>query len=387
MSGSKTLDLVKTADAGKLYNANGFLIPVLEGTSRDMGAQYGALMVDQMQQVWDVVVQPAIDSGALDEDGLEFWRNRAYTTCSTRTRLWFDGVTEGSGWPLKNVCMLDHFIEFGTYQSKLHSFAGCTSIAAWGANSADGNVYIGRNVDWGPDFNKFPQVLTVRKPSDGSYKSASFCWPGISCAATTLNEKGVYLDMHDGTSMGGSQIYTNRPSIMNVLQDLLNEAPTRDALVSRLNGISNSMSLIFTVGDETSVASVECSSLGGNRLRPAVGESYVVVNTFLEESWGVGKRETVSNSLRRYANMTDRLAENAGRIDAQVTRDLMDLRIFNEDGSFAENGGCTKPALQDADLTNQQMVTDVVNRKVWLKVPVPDYFQDWTEVDLKQLWN
>ena len=34
-------------------------------------------------------------------------------------------------------------------------------------------------------------------------------------------------------------------------------------------------------------------------------------------------------------------------------------RIFNEDGTFAENGGCTKPAKQDAELTSHQVVTDV----------------------------
>ena len=42
---------------------------------------------------------------------------------------------------------------------------------------------------------------------------------------------------------------------------------------------------------------------------------------------------------------------------------------------------------QDADLTTHQMVTDIKSRKVWLKVPVPDYFADWTEVDLKDIWG
>ncbi len=85
--------------------------------------------------------------------------------------------------------------------------------------------------------------------------------------------------------------------------------------------------------------------------------------------------------------MTDRLAEQDGKVDAGVVRAIMDLRLFNEDGSFAENGGATKPTNQDADLTNHTMVTDVKRRKVWMKVPVPDYFADWTAVDLTELWN
>lgn len=85
--------------------------------------------------------------------------------------------------------------------------------------------------------------------------------------------------------------------------------------------------------------------------------------------------------------MTDRLAENDGKVDASVVQALMVLRVFNEDGSFAEEGGATKPAKQDADLTNHQMVTDVKRRAIWMKIPVPEYFADWTAVELTELWN
>lgn len=381
------MNKIKESGAGALFEANGFLIPVLQGTAREMGKQYGALLGDAMQQAWDVLVAPALRAGTMSEADLKCWSGRAYTTCSTRNRLWYDGVAEGSGWPLDQVCFLDQVMEYGIFQSKLHSFAGCTSILSWGSHSADGGMYIGRNMDWSESFNKFPQVLTVRRPTDGSYKFATLGWPGMYVAFTALNENGVYLDVHDGTSMGGSVVYEERPSIINTLVDLMSETATLDALVARLNGVSLSTSLILSIGDETAGASMECSSMAGNRIRRPDGESITVVNTFLGPDWGMGPRETVSNSLRRHANMTDRLAENEGKIDAKVTRDLMDLRLFNEDGTFAENGGCTKPTKQDADLTTHQMVTDVKGRKVWLKVPVPDYFADWTEVDLNALWG
>ena len=74
--------------------------------------------------------------------------------------------------------------------------------------------------------------------------------------------------------------------------------------------------MIQSIGDETRGASMECSSLGGNRIRLPEGDSLVVVNTFFDPDWGLGKRETVSNSLRRFDNMTARLAENAGKVDA-----------------------------------------------------------------------
>ena len=100
-----------------------------------------------------------------------------------------------------------------------------------------------------------------------------------------------------------------------------------------------------------------------------------------------GERETVSNSIQRFENMTARLAENKGKVNAEMVRNLMDLRLFNEDGTFAENGGATKPTKQDADSTNYQTVFDVKRRQLWMKVPAPDYFADWTHFDLNELFG
>jgi hypothetical protein len=47
-------------------------------------------------------------------------------------------------------------------------------------------VYVGRNLDWTPAFNEFAQVLTVRSPTDGSYRTAAVGWPGMT---------GVHFDL------------------------------------------------------------------------------------------------------------------------------------------------------------------------------------------------
>lgn len=381
------LNLLQESGKGKLYESNGFIVPVLTGTSTEMGTQYGALMAEHMQKTWDVLVEPGCKAGAITDDVMRQCSDRAYTTCSTRMRQFYDGVAKGSGWPIDRVGMLDQLMEFGIFQSKIHSFAGCTSILSWGSHSTDGGMYTGRNMDWSPEFNTFPQALTVRRPTDGSYKYATTGWPGMYCAFTALNEHGVYLDVHDGTSMGGSVVYVERPSILNILGDLVTESASLSSLVSRLNAMNNSTSMILSLADETSGASMECSSLAGNRLRREDGDSLAVVNTFLDPGWGLGKRETVSNSLRRYANMAARLAENEGKVDAEVVRNIMDLTLFNADGTFAENGGATKPTKQDADSTNYQTVFDVKRRQLWMKVPAPDTFADWTHFDLEELWS
>ncbi|KXX71576.1 C45 family peptidase [Flammeovirga sp. SJP92] len=381
------LNLKKEYKGGKLYEANGFLVPVIEGSNEEMGEQYGALLKDEMQKTYDILVKPEIKEGKLDQETIQFWADRAYGSGSLRTKQFYEGVAKGTGWPLSDVVFLDQIMEYGIYYGKLHSFAGCTSIAAWGENTKDGEMYIGRNMDWSETFLKFPTIMTVRKPNDGSYKLATTGWPGMYATFTAMNEKGVYMDVHDGTSMGGSVVYKERPSILNSIIDIVSESASLDAVKARFNGINNSVSVIFTIADSKSAASVESSSLAGNRIRLPKGDSFTVVNTFLVEDWGLGTRETVSNSMRRFANMEDRLAETKGQVDAQLTIDLMDMKLFNEDGSFKENGGSTKPLKQDADITVYQTVFDIHNQKAYLKIPVAEYFADWTEIDLNELWK
>lgn len=381
----KELNLVAEDGKGKLYECNGFLVPVLSGSSKEMGAQYGALMVESMQKAYDMLVKPAFKSGVLTKEDAKFWTERAVSTFSTRNREFYAGLVKGTGWSEVKIGILDQLMEFGAYQAGIHSISGCTSIFAWKSSSKDGRMYIGRNMDWSAPYNKFPQVLTVSNPDDGHYRCASVSWPGIYCAFTALNEHGVYLDVHDGSSMGGSVIYEDRPTIIGVINDMISETASLRALVQRLNGINCSASLILNLADESKAASMECSSLGGNRLRLSDGDSLVAVNSFLNPDWGIHRRDTVSHSLERLANMTDRLAENKGNIDVEKTRELMDLPLFEADGKLGK--GCTKPTKVDIDQTTHQVVTDVSRRQFWLKVPNPDYFADWTHFDLKAFWD
>lgn len=379
------LNLIAEEGNGKLYECKGFLVPVLSGSSREMGTQYGTMMVESMQKAYDVLVKPAFKSGVLTDEDAKVWAERAVSTFSNHNREFYKGLEKSTGWSQVKIGILDQLMEFGAYQAALHTFSGCTSIFAWKNFSKDGHMYIGRNMDWSMQYNEFPQVLTVINPDDGRYRYASIGWPGIYCALTALNEHGVYLDVHDGTSMGGIVIYKDRPPITGILSDIISDTASVEGLIKRLNGTNCSASLILNLADESSAASMECSSLGGNRVRLSDNNSMVAVNSFLNPDWGIHRRDTLSHSLERLSNMTRRLDENKGSIDVKKTCELMDLPLFEADGTIGK--GCTKPTKIDIDQTTHQVVTDVSKRKIWLKVPNPDYFVDWTPFDLKTLWR
>jgi hypothetical protein len=357
----------------------------LSGSWREMGRQYGTFAKEGMQQVWDASVQPFLDKGWTTlGDAEELFGRRTFDTSSFRMREMMRGIADAVGWSTDKVAVLNQSFIMTIYQAKLHSFAGCSSILAWGDATPGGGMITARNLDWGESFLPFPLYFTVCNPTDGSNAIANLSWPGFLLASSMVNEKGVYMDVHDGTSMGGNVVYIDRASILNAFSDLMVECDHAEAVGNRLNTLRNDASWIFTVADSTPNGfSYECPTSDSRRRNPD-GDTHVTVNSYMNPDWGIHKRETLSNSLRRFENLNARLAEAHGKIDATKAMDIFDTPLFNEDGTFKENGGATKPKKFDADITVHQIVTDLSELKVWLKVPQKT---DWREVDLKKLFT
>src|SRR5262245_19338381 len=89
-------DLSKVAESndGTLYDSSGFLIAVLSGSYHEMGAQYGALMVEHMQKAHDVLIEPGRKSGAITDNDAKKCTDRAVTTCSTRYRQFYNDASK-----------------------------------------------------------------------------------------------------------------------------------------------------------------------------------------------------------------------------------------------------------------------------------------------------
>jgi len=74
---AKEINLIAEDGKGKLYESNGFLIPVLTGSPKEMGAQYGALMIEHMQKAYDVLIEPGHKKGVITDADARKWTERA----------------------------------------------------------------------------------------------------------------------------------------------------------------------------------------------------------------------------------------------------------------------------------------------------------------------
>ena len=382
------LKLIAEHGSGKLYDTNdpGIRVLTLAGSWHEMGVQYGTLAKADMEPMWDVLVAPMIKNGwTTEEDARDLWGRRIYATASRRRQQFFDGLAEGMGWPVEKVVLLDQSGIMAVYQAKMHSFSGCSSLYASGAATVDGNTYVARNMDWNEAFCGFKTYVKIYNPTDGSNSVASVTWPGWTFPVTAFNDKGVYVDMHDGTSMGGQVIAAARPCFEHQVFDFLSDADSTSAVSSRFGATRGEFPSIWGIADPSGdICSYEIT-LYDSRLRLPDGDYLTVVNTFLNPDWGLQIRDTVSNSLTRFKNLEARATEAHGKLDVEKMRQIFELTLFNEDGSFRENGGPTKPKKQDVDLTNYTIVADLNNLQLWLRLPPSN--GDWQHIDLKALFT
>jgi hypothetical protein len=75
---------------------------------------------------------------------------------------------------------------------------GCSTFAAWGKNTEDGHVWVGRNFDFLPARAFFThQMIVVHEASGGRKAWASVSSPGMIGCITGINGDGVFGSVHD----------------------------------------------------------------------------------------------------------------------------------------------------------------------------------------------
>ena len=358
-------------EGGKLYRAGKFSVVELTGDYRQMGRQYGGLLKNELQTLYQLSIEEFfIKKQKLPPERLKTIAMAVFEPYPQRYREILYGMAETSGLGFERQILLNA-IEWYPKINHL-SYGRCSGVAAWGPYTSGGPLVFGRNNDdteFYKDFARF-MVVSVFKPTDRSIPAALINYAGVIYNATGMNSDGLFIELNAGPWMGFSlERVSAFTTIFSFLQDYSTLAEADRAFKSTLVNLSS----IINAADTKRAASYECS-LYDTRRRDQDRDGFIAAtNHFVDPNWNISQvnDEKVGGlTIRRYQNLLALGEKYKGTFNPQVMMKVLDTPI--------EQGGPTVKG------TIYQVIAVPAQLKIWLKAPG---IQDWTEIGLGTLFG
>ena len=267
-----------------------------------------------------------------------------------------------------------------------YMLVGCSSFAAWGSESDDSTLIIGRNFDFwvGDDFAK-NKVVTIMEPDKG-YKFLSVGWAGMSGVLSGMNEKGLTITMNAAKS---SPPVRSKTPISIIAREILQYASNieeayiiaskRDAFVSE--------SLLIGSSLENRAAIIE-KSPDNTRLFTTQGELIISTNHFQTAGFFNDKqsKEAVqaiegSHSQYRYNRLKQLIADMKPLSPERSARILR-----NKNGISDEELGLGNEMSINQYISHHSVIFKPVQRVVWVST-APWQLGKMVKYDLNELFN
>lgn len=362
---------VASYDGADLYKANKFNVLVLKGNYAQMGKQYGHLMKDELNRMYEVAIEKDfVATQKLPYDVLRKVSLKFYDNYPARFKAIVEGIAEGSGIDKERIIMLGQVIALVGYtKTGVH----CSGIAAWGPYTSGGPLVFGRNFEYPLYFKDFAELMTiiVYNPSDGSIPVAQIGYPGQMDTLTAMNKAGLFTEINDGAVSGGQDLNNNQLVVTIMPLTFLLDSSTMESLDSAIGTTRADYAILYNVADKNKAYSYEWSINDVKRRAPDADGLMVATNHFLDPAWNSPEPEgDPHNTISRRKNLLALAEKYKGRFNPEAMMTVLDLPY--------DKGGVTR------DFTIYQIVAVPAELKVWLKAPG---YQDWTEVDIGKLFT
>ena len=389
---SNDCKLVKSWNDGKHFMVGKVNVTVLKGSYREMGKQYGALLKDKIQFMYDTAIEkPMIKSGVTTYEKLKKEMHELGWKGLTRNqREMFRGMAETSGIDIDKLVMLDQSVTLTVlYLEKafgLKGFGACSCLSTWGDYTTDGKTVVGRNFDWLNLFIRCSKAfgVIVLQPNDGNIETAIVGYAGWLNALSGMNREGLFMETNSGLNSAGIKVYSNRSPYINEHLNMLLDSEDIEVLKRRLFSTRPHAGILVNIADENIGYCFE-NDCNQTLMRKASKPGLLVTsNEFRLESWGLPVRESGTHSVRRFDNLNALAQKYKGKINPQIMMKILDEPLHLGGGKFGN--GATKPTLEpnDEDVTVHQIIAVPGKKELWLKVPG---HVEWTYIDLKQFFS
>jgi hypothetical protein len=361
------MTFVSSFEGGDRYLAGNYTVILLEGSYREMGRQYGALMKDEL------LAEYAMLTGALEDRGYTIDYLRSYAAAGTqnqpeRMKEITRGMAETTGLTEEDLSIL--YYGPALYISMP---AGCSYLAVWNNYTTDGSVIVSRNWDLVDFVNKFNPyyVLAVYRPTDGSNGVATF-GPAGSRPETLMNSEGLFIA--DDNSGLDPVMQGDRPDMISEFFRLMLDYSDLAGLKMGVLATRPDVAWIVDVGSPDGAYVFE---VGLNETKVRTGDGVVAAaNHFVDPSWNL-TTPPAAHSVSRYTNLLSQAAAAKGTIDAAKLMQIRDVLLADGGATFRHSDLEGYPYS-----SNHQVVFVPATETLWMKV----VDLDWQKVELAPLF-
>ena len=354
-------DADQSFENGVRAERNGITVVSLYGTWREMGRQYGMLMKDRLDEVY-FFVETIMEYSVGNAEKAESIIAKQTRQTPYRISQFFEGAAETSGLTVEQLQAVNAVERIG-------GLPKCSAAFCWGAYTS-GQMVIGRNYDYSEAFAllKDDVAVTVYHPADGSLAAATIGYAGEIYAVNALNEKGIFMELNNGTPSASMKPSDARITGTTALFSEMFEADELDDWELFFNTTNCSSSYIINLADSRLARSYEWCPVGVKQGGADLPEGLLVsTNYYVNPDWqfATPSDEASWEGLTRRGNLIALCEASKGQIDAQRMMDVIETPL--------EEGGAQN------ELTVYQMVVVPETGTLWLRIIGG---ADWTQIDL-----
>ncbi len=374
VSSDSNLIFIGQYEGGALYQAGPVKVLSLRGTHYQMGRQYGALLKEDLNDLYDLAVSRYAGYGIGPERMLEV-ATAYYANFPPKYKAVIAGMAETSGLGLDRQIVVNG-IEIIQKINGIVPAGNCSGAAVWGDFTGGAPLIFGRSNDDHPFFRSFGgyTVVAVFNPTDGGIPTAVVNYAGAIYAPTGLNRYGIFMELNSGNSGGGFSL-ARTPTVVSMF-DILQSCATAAQADAAFSNLSVDISSIVNVSDLSGAASYECSLDAVKRRAADEPGLLVSTNHFRDPSWGIdppSPEQDAENgwTLARLENALNWAQAEKGQANVEKMKDLLSRDIITQQGLYSS-------------YTIYQIVAVPETLTLWLRAP--DHFE-WQKISLRNLFD
>lgn len=264
------------------------------------------------------------------------------------------------------------------------ALVGCSSFAAWGDQTQDGKLIIGRNFDFyvGDEFAK-NKIIAFVKPEKG-YNFMSVTWGGFIGVLSGMNDQGLTVTINAGKSQ--FPLVAKTP-ISLVTREILQYASTIDEAITiaKKREVFVSESIFVGSAKDKKAAIIEVSPQNFGVYEVESSNQLICSNHFQSSAYAQDKKNQrhilESHSQYRYERMEELLGETA-----KVTPEIAVNMLRDKKGLDEKRIGYGNEKALNQLIAHHGIVFQPEDLLVWVSSN-PFQLGEFVAYDLNEVFN